>query len=71
MVAYSLAGVFWIIVGLLFAGLGVIPIAMIAAALNAQWSIAGQMLLGVIVVLALRAIGTFLVESDARREVPK
>jgi hypothetical protein len=44
---------------------------MIAAALNAQWSIAGQMLLGVIVVLALRAIGTFLVESDARREVPK
>jgi len=70
-VAYSLAGVFWIIVGLLFAGLGVIPIAMVAAALKAQWSIAGQMLLGLVVVLALRAIGIFLVESDARRDVPK
>ena len=42
-VAYALAGVFWIIVGLLFVGIGVIPIAMVAAALNAQWSVAGQM----------------------------
>lgn len=63
-VAYSLAGVFWIIVGLLFAGLGVIPIAIIAAALKAQWFIAGQMLLGVFIVLILRGIGTFLIESD-------
>ena len=49
-VAYALAGVFWIIVGLLFVGIGVIPIAMVAAALNAQWSVAGQMLIGIIVV---------------------
>jgi hypothetical protein len=70
-VAYSLGGVFWIIVGLLFAGVGVIPIAIVAAALKAQWSIAGQMLLGLVVVLALRAIGTSLVENDARRDIPK
>ena len=67
-VAYALAGVFWIIVGLLFVGIGVIPIAMVAAALNAQWSVAGQMLIGIIVVYTLRVVGTLLVNSDSQGE---
>lgn len=65
-VAYALAGVFWIIVGLLFVGVGVIPIAMVAAALNSQWSVAGQMLICIIIVYALRVIGNFLVNSDSQ-----
>ncbi len=36
--AYVYAGVFWMIVGLLFGGIGVVPIAFIAALIRAEWS---------------------------------
>ena len=65
-VAYTLGGVFWMIVGLLFVGVGVIPIAIVAAALNAQWAVAGQMLISIIVVHTLRIVGDLLIKGDSQ-----
>jgi hypothetical protein len=68
MMAYALAGVVWIIVGLLFLGIGVIPIAIVAAALNDQWSVAGQMIIGIFIVFTLRIIGNLLLNSESKGE---
>lgn len=59
-VAYSLAGVFWLIIGLLFAGLGIVPVAFIAALLSREWSVAGQLLIMVVLVYAIRMFSFFL-----------
>ncbi len=59
-VASSLAGTFWLIVGLLFAGIGVVPIAFIAALLSSEWSVAGQILITTIVVFLIRGFSNFV-----------
>ena len=59
-VAYVLAGVFWMIVGILLGGIGVVPIALIAALLKSEWATAGQIAIVAIVVFALRAFGLFV-----------
>src|ERR1043165_6905031 len=61
-VAYSLAGTFWMIVGLVFGGIGVVPIAFIAALLSREWLIAGQIFIAAIIVYAIRAFSMFLAE---------
>ena len=61
-VAYSLAGTFWMVVGLVFGGIGVVPIAFVAALLSREWLIAGQVLIAAIIVYAIRAFSMFLAE---------
>lgn len=63
-IAYSLAGVFWMIFGLVFGGVGIVPIAFIAALLKAEWAVAVQILVVAIVVFALRGFGLFLAEKS-------
>jgi len=58
---HTLAGTFWLIVGILFGGIGVVPVAFTAALISREWSIAGQILLVAIVVYAIRVFGDFLV----------
>jgi hypothetical protein len=50
------------IVGILFGGVGVVPVAFIAALTRTEWSIAIQIAIGVIIVFGLRGFGTFLAE---------
>ena len=58
--AYLLAGLVWMIVGLVFAGVGVVAIAVIAALIRGYWSTAGELFLLVIVVFAARFFSFFL-----------
>ena len=53
--SYSLAGAAWTVFGLLF-GVGVIPVAIVAASLQAKWLTVGQILLRVTVVAVLHSI---------------
>jgi hypothetical protein len=50
--------------GILFAVVAVVPIAIIAAALNGQWTVVGQMLLSIVAVYMLRAVGNRLARSN-------
>jgi hypothetical protein len=50
-------GNFWMVVGLVFAGIGVVPLAFFAVLFQAQWLLAGELLFGVVVVLACRIGG--------------
>jgi len=67
-IAFTLAGLFWLIVGLFFAGVGVVAVAAIAAVLNAEWAVAGQIVLGVVIVYALRFFGMFLIEKSEPKD---
>ncbi|MGZ5481418.1 MAG: hypothetical protein ACXWID_05490 [Pyrinomonadaceae bacterium] len=63
-IAYQLAGMLWLVVGLFLAGVGVVLVAAIAALLQAQWSILIQIVIGVIVVYVLRIVGHWIIEKS-------
>lgn len=69
MVAYSLAGVVWLVVGVLAGGVGVVPIAIIASLLKTQWRVAVQILILVVVVFALRGFGAYLAGKASQEEI--
>jgi len=62
-VAYQLAGMVWLIIGLCMAGVGVVLVAAIAALLHGEWSVLIQIIVGVVVVYLLRFFGNLLVEK--------
>jgi len=59
-IAYNLADVFWLVVGFLLAGIGVVPIALIAALIAGEWATAGQIVIIGIAVIAVRLFSMFL-----------
>ena len=60
MVAYSLAGLIWLLIGVLAGGIGIVPIAIIASLLKAEWTMAGQIFILLVIVFALRWFGVYL-----------
>ena len=62
-IAYAIAGVFWIVVGLLCAGVGVVAVAAIASAIQGEWFVFFEIAGTVIVVYLLRMLGAYLVEK--------
>ena len=67
-VAYQLAGMFWLVVGLFMAGVGVVLVAAIAALLHAEWLILIQIVIGVVVVYVLRFVGNLMVEKSEPKD---
>jgi hypothetical protein len=64
--AYFLAGTFWMVVGLLFAGVGVVFIAFVASLFSGEWAVALQIAIMTILAYGLRGLGTYLVEGKNR-----
>ena len=64
LLVYILWGVFVLIIGLFIAGIGVIPIAMLATLFNGKWSEFGQLALSVVLTLGFRFLGIYLVEKS-------
>jgi hypothetical protein len=62
-IAKSLAGIFWLIVGCLFAGVGVIPVALIALALNGEWGNFAMLLVAGTVAFVVRYIAIAVMGS--------
>jgi hypothetical protein len=54
------AGIGWLIAGIIFIGLGVVPVAFIALAVHGQWGIMGEQTLTLIVIFAFRSLGLYL-----------
>lgn len=70
---YTLSTWGWlaVFVGLVFAGVGIVPVAMVAAGFRQEWAIIGQLLLGVVAVFGCRAVGViFLAKVRNSEDVP-
>ena len=66
LVLYALAGVFWVIIGLLLGGVGVIPIAIIAGMFEGLWGIVGQLVYATLITLVARWLGLYYAEKAGR-----
>jgi hypothetical protein len=57
-----------VIVGVMMAGVGVVPIALLATALNGMWSVFGQLLLGLVMTFGCRAAGFYVLGKSSQKE---
>lgn len=69
LLTYSAWGFIGLFIGLVFMGIGVVPVAMLASLLNAEWSILAQLVLSVVVIYGFRILGIRLIESSSRQDV--
>jgi hypothetical protein len=67
-IAYQMAGVFWLVVGLFMAGVGVVLVAFIAALLHGEWFVLFQILIGIVAVYILRFVGSLLIEKSEPKD---
>lgn len=63
LITYAFWGWIGIILGLLLAGVGIIPFGLIASAIHGEWFIAGSILVNLIFVVGTKKIGLWLVEK--------
>jgi len=66
---YSLAfaSLFWFIIGVFIAGIGVFPLSIIVLAIHGEWETSGLMMLGLLFVWGFRALGiryAYVVDSE-------
>jgi len=60
---YGLTLWFWaLLLGLFIAGIGVVPIAILATALNGEWAITGQIILLLVLTFGSRMLGFYFAE---------
>jgi hypothetical protein len=63
LLTYSIWGATALFIGLFLAGIGVVPIAMLATLFNGEWSIFGQLVLLLVFTFGSRSLGYYLVEK--------
>lgn len=61
---YSIWGAWAVVIGILFLGGGVVPIALLATAINGYWNPFFTLLILAVLTFAARIIGIFIAESD-------
>lgn len=54
LVTYQIWGAWGVLIGLVFMGVGVVPIALLATLLNGMWAVLGQLLLSLAIMWAVR-----------------
>jgi hypothetical protein len=70
LVTYDLWGGTGIFVGLLLGGIGVVPLAIIAAALKQMWTVVGELVYGLVVTYGARMFAFYLAKTlDRAAEV--
>jgi hypothetical protein len=60
LVTYTLWGIFGVILGLVLAGIGVVPLGIIAALINGMWFVVGNLVFGLILTYGARVYATHL-----------
>ena len=63
--AYYLAGVVWMIIGVCFAGIGIVPVAIIAALVRGEWFTGIFLAVSVAIAYGLRMLGHYLIGEEA------
>ena len=64
LLTYALWGATALFIGLFMAGVGVVPIALLATLFNGEWSIFGQLILLIIFTFGSRILGIYLSEKS-------
>jgi hypothetical protein len=67
-VAYQNWGYGGLIIGLIFAGIGVVPVACLAALLHGQWSVLGQLAFVIVTTFGIRSFGLYLLSKASSEE---
>lgn len=62
LIAYVLWGFLALLIGLFIAGIGVLPIAFLAALLNGEWAIIGNLIYMIVLTYGSRVLGMYLIE---------
>jgi len=62
LLTYLIWGTRAVFIGLFIAGIGVVPIAILATALNGQWAITGQIILLLVLTFGSRMLGFYFAE---------
>jgi hypothetical protein len=66
-ITYAFWGVTGVIIGLLFAGVGIVPVAMLATLLHGQWVTLIELVILIVLTFGLRALGVWLaLKADER-----
>lgn len=65
LLVYTLWGSWAVAVGFFFMGIGVVPMAVVATALNGGWGIAGQIIFLILLTFGQRVLGGFLIAKAA------
>jgi hypothetical protein len=65
-VAFGHWGYVGLIIGLLLAGVGVFPVALLAVLVHAEWSIGGWLLVGLVLTFGTRFVGVALSEEKPK-----
>ncbi len=68
LLALSSHSTFWLIVGLCFAGIGIIPVAIIASAIAGEWGIAAELLLVGVLVVGARMFGLYVAMKQGEKD---
>lgn len=66
LVAYFLWGFLAVFIGLILAGVGVVPVAMLAALFNGEWSLLGLMIFFTVITFGARFLGIYMVEHSEK-----
>ena len=61
---YILWGGFWVVVGLLFAGVGILPMSLLATAFDGSWAIFFWLCFGMITTYGSRILGQYFVDKS-------
>lgn len=67
-VAFAILGWFWLIVGLLLAGMGVVVVAFFGALFQGYFSLAFGIALSILLVIAIRYVANYLIEKEEVRK---
>ncbi len=62
LLTYLIWGVFAVFIGLFIFGIGVVPIAILATAINGQWAITGQIIILLVLTFGTRALSFYLAD---------
>jgi hypothetical protein len=68
LVTVELWGVIGLIVGLFIMGVGVVPVAFLAALFHGEWSLLGYIVCGTVLTFGLRFLGMWFAESNPDRD---
>ncbi len=64
-ISLKYAGVVWVIIGLMLAGVGVLPIAIISSAIQADWFYVIYLIVFFAIIIFIRILGSYLVNRYA------
>jgi hypothetical protein len=66
-VTYAIWGMMGVIIGLLIAGVGIVPVAMLATLLHGQWEILIELVILIVLTFGPRALGVWLAQKVDER----